>query len=64
MNPFESINLNVEKNESIRAGLEAEIREFEERILSIKREINNIEGLIEINTFYSNPATKDFLWTN
>ena len=64
MNPFESINLNVEKNESIRAGLEAEIREFEERILSIKREINNLEGLIEINTFYSNPAKKDFLWTN
>ena len=64
MNPFENINLNTDKNESIRIGIETEIKEFEDRILSVKREINNLEGLIEINTFYSNPATKDFLWKN
>ncbi len=40
------------------------IKDFENRILSIKREINNIEGLIEINSFYSNPETNDTLFIN
>lgn len=49
MNPFETIKLEVSDE---RAGIETEITEFEERILSIKREIDTLESLIEINTFY------------
>ena len=54
----------ITENETNRENLRNEIKRFEERILSIKREINNIESLIEINTYYSNPETEDFLWIN
>ena len=64
MNPFANINLSTDKNESIRNRIEDEIREFEDRILSVKREIDNLEGLIEINTFYSDKETNNFLYIN
>lgn len=64
MNPFANINLSTDKNESIRNRIEDEIREFEDRILSVKREIDNLEGLIEINSFYSDKETNNFLYIN
>jgi len=64
MNPFENINTNIDEQSRIRGTIEDEITVFEERILSIKREIDNLEGLIEINTFYSNPETKDTFLIN
>ena len=37
---------------------------WRKRILQIEREIVEIESLIEINSFYSNPETQDFFWIN
>lgn len=64
MNPFENINTNIDEQSRIRGTIESEIRIFENRVLSVKREIDNIEGLIEINAFYSDKKTDDFLWIN
>jgi hypothetical protein len=64
MNPFENINTNIDEQSRIRGTIESEIRIFEDRILSVKREINILEGLIEINTFYSDKKTDNFLWIN
>ena len=62
MNPFENINTNIDEQARIRGAVEDEIRIFEERILSVKREIDNLEGLIEINAYYSNKETQNFLY--
>ena len=62
MNPFENINTIIDEQSRIRTGVECEIRIFEDRVLSIKREIDNLEGLIEINAWYSNKKTNDFLY--
>lgn len=64
MNPFENINTNIDEQSRIRGAIESEIRIFEDRILSIKREVDKLEGLIEINAFYSDKKTDDFLWIN
>jgi hypothetical protein len=64
MNPFENINTNIDEQARIRGTIEDKIRIFEERILSIKREIDNLEGLIEINTYYSDKETQNFLYIN
>ena len=64
MNPFEKINTNIDEQSRIRGAIEIEIRDFENRILSVKREINNIEGLIEINNYYSDKETQNFLYIN
>jgi hypothetical protein len=64
MNPFENINTNIDEQSRIRGTIESEIRIFENRVLSVKREIDNIEGLIKINAFYSDKKTDDFLWIN
>ena len=62
MNPFENINTNIDEQSRIRRTIESEIRIFENRILSVKGEINILEGLIEINAFYSDKKTDNFLW--
>ena len=62
MNPFENINTNIDEQSRIRGTIESEIRIFENRILSIKREIDNIEKLIEINAWYSDKETDNFLY--
>jgi len=64
MNPFENINTNIDEQSRIRGTIESEIRIFEKRILSIKREIDNLEGLVEINTYYSDKKTENFLYIN
>jgi hypothetical protein len=64
MNPFENINTNIDEQSRIRGTIESEIRIFENRVLSVKREIDNIEGLIEINAWYSDEKTDNFLWIN
>lgn len=56
INPF--INNESENRNRIESG----IREFENRILSIKREINTLEELIEINAYYSDKETDNFLY--
>jgi hypothetical protein len=61
-NPFCNIETNKEKNNAITKGIDTEITELECRILRIKEEINNIEGLVEINTYYSDKKTDSFLW--
>lgn len=63
-NPFATILIDKEKNNAITTGIDAEIRSFEGRILRVKNEISNIEGLIEINTFYSDKETDRFLWVD
>ncbi len=59
MNPFENINTEINDKSGIRTRLEDEIKIFEGRILSVKREIDNLEGLIEINSFYSDKETNE-----
>jgi hypothetical protein len=61
INPFETIILDKNEQSNIRRTLEREIEIiggeiaiFESRILSVKRELDNIEGLIKINNFYKN----------
>ena len=56
INPF--INNQSENRNRIESG----IRDFENRILSVNREINRIEELIEINTYYSDKETDNFLY--
>lgn len=56
INPF--INNKSENRNRIESG----IREFENRILSIKREINILEEPIEINAYYSDKETDNFLY--
>lgn len=64
MNPFENINTNIDEQSRIRGAIESEIRIFEDRILSVKREVDKLEGLIEINNWYSDKKTDNFLWIN
>lgn len=64
MNPFENINTNIDEQSRIRGAIESEIRIFEDRILSVKREVDKLEGLIEINVWYSDKKTDNFLWIN
>lgn len=64
MNPFENINTNIDEQSRIRGTIETEIRIFEDRILSVKREVDKLEGLIEINALYSDEKTHNFLWIN
>lgn len=64
MNPFENINTNIDEQSRIRGTIESEIRIFEDRILSVKREVDKLEGLIEINNWYSDKKTDNFLWIN
>jgi hypothetical protein len=64
MNPFENINTNIDEQSRIRGAIESEIRIFEDRILSVKREVDKLEGLIEINNWYSDEKKDNFLWIN
>lgn len=59
MNPFANINLDINTNETIKTGIEDEIREFEERILSVKNEIDSIESLKDL---YRDKEENCFLW--
>lgn len=61
-NPFFNVQINKEINHEVTAGIEREIEEFENRILRIKGEINIVAELIEINTYYSDKETNNFLW--
>lgn len=60
----EIINPFINNQSENRSRIESGITEFENRILSIKREINRIEELIEINTYYSDKETDNFLYIN
>jgi hypothetical protein len=58
----EIINPFINNQSENRSRIESGITEFENRILSIKREINRIEELIEINAYYSDKETDNFLY--
>jgi hypothetical protein len=58
----EIINPFINNQSENRSRIESGITEFENRILSIKREINTLEELIEINAYYSDKETDNFLY--
>lgn len=68
-NPFESVGTlkTKEANDGIRERIKRirdEINSNESGIIELAKEIENVEGLIEINSFYSNPETNDKFFIN
>lgn len=64
MTQDEQTRSRIAKGNSEVQRIENEIREFENRILSTKREIDNVEALIEINAYYSDKNTDNFFYVN